>query len=401
MNWSTVRKFLAAWGGVLIGHVSAGTGAAYRTKLLDRMKSPTASDDYTEPATQDNASRGPSLRYLIVSNVKITLLGALIFIILWVALELLFPRLVRAESTMAQAAGAVAEGATYPLATTIISMDRDKGGTVKWTVRPRGTSLTPPDCRIEAAESVGVAVNAPPGVDFEFVYGDAVEFYQETLAVKIARILDIVRAPEAAMDQMGMKLYDVDALPAHGYKMLLEGVEPTQQPGAMSAGGEESEQRHQPILAFVTAADTTPPMETSSWHELAGKAGEFDFIGAPVQWNIGVEDLLRYKAAEPGLAEMFECAGVSPTNLVKGAMHAVIASAEGMITEDTTMDADWLAASEDTKMYLAVMSRAIALENEIEGLDPIRTVSFRSAWDEALGQQWQAGIKEEAQESIE
>ena len=352
------------------------------------MKSPTAGDDYTDPATQDNDARGPSLRYLIVSNVKITLLGVLIFIILWVALELLFPRLIRAEGTMTQATEAVAEGVSYPLATATVSMDRERGGTVKWTVQPRGNSLGTPDCRIEAAESGGAAMNAPPGVDFEFVHGDAVEFYQETLAVKIARILDIVRAPEAAMDQMGMKLYDVDALSENGYKMLLEGIEPAQQPSAMGVGGEGSEQRHQPILAFVTAADTTLPMDTSRWHELAGKAGKIDFIGAPVQWNMSVEDLLRYKAGEPGLAEMFECAGVSTTNLVKGAMHAVIASAEGMITEETTMDADWLAASEDTKMYLAVMSRAIALENEIEGLHPIRTVSFRSAWDEALGHRW-------------
>lgn len=36
MNWSTLRRFLAAWIGVTIGHVSAGIGAAYRTKLLDQ-----------------------------------------------------------------------------------------------------------------------------------------------------------------------------------------------------------------------------------------------------------------------------------------------------------------------------------------------------------------------------
>ena len=51
MSWSTVRKFLAAWGGVTIGHVSAGTGATYRTKLLDRWLGQVDVDPWTAPLT--------------------------------------------------------------------------------------------------------------------------------------------------------------------------------------------------------------------------------------------------------------------------------------------------------------------------------------------------------------
>ena len=341
------------------------------------MKSSTASDS--------NGKRKPSLRYFIVSNVRITLFGVLIFIILWVALELLFPRVTRAEGAESQATETVKEEQPYPLATAKVLMDKAHWGAVQWSVHPVFNKPGAEDCEVDAAEGGAMAMKGG-NIDFEFVYGKPVEFYQETVPVKIARILDLFRAPEAAKDQLGMKLYDVDALSTQEYKELLKWIEPTLETADPNAQGEGAERPQPPMMAFVTALNTGPPTMISSWDALAGMVGKFEYIGVPVQWNEGLVNLLGYEAGESDLyKKLNECAEYDSTTLIKRAMYDVIASSEG-IDDEATEDAQRFEESAMAKMYLAIMSSGMALEHETKGLSPIRSVSFRSAWDEALTQ---------------
>ena len=366
------------------------------------MKSSTTNDDNIEPTTQDKAARPSGLRYFFASNAKIAVLALLIFIVLWLALELLFPRLTRAESPTVPAAELpetelVTEEVTYPRATKTVLMDQAKGGTLKWTVYPVFNKPGASGCRIQAAEGAGTAMKTPPSVDFEFVYGDAVEFYKETVPVKVARFLDIFRAPEAARDQLELKLYDVDGLSAQGYKKLLEGFEPMLQNASAKAEGAGERNPPEPILAFVTGVNTTPSTTISTWHAAAGKAGKFEFIGAPVQWNAGVVDLLRYGAGKSDFyTKLNECAENSTTTLIKRAMYDVIASAEG-IKEEGQSDSERFVESDAAKMYLAIMSKANTLAVHVKEVKPIPTVSFRSAWDGALTQKQQAIASEQGQ----
>ena len=353
------------------------------------MKSSTASDN--------DGKRQPSLRYFIVSNVRITLFGVLIFIILWLALELLFPRVTRADGAQSQATESVTEERAYPLATTKVLTDKANWGAVQWSVYPVFNKLGAEDCEIDAAQGGGMAMKER-SISFKFVYGKPVEFYQETVPVKIARILDIFRAPEAAKDQLGMKLYDVDALSTLEYKTLLKGFEPMLQNAGMNAEGTDLEDRAEPMMAFVAALNTGAQTKISSWHEVAGKAGTFEFIGAPVQWNSGIAALMHYEAGESKLYKMLtECADYSETKLIKRAMYDVIASAEG-IAEEGTADAQRFAESEVAKMYLAIVSKAFAPDGDLKGVNPIATVSFRSAWDAALAQKQQASTLKQTQE---
>lgn len=341
------------------------------------MKSSTASDN--------NTKRQPSLRYFIVSNVRITLFGVLIFIIVWLALELLFPRVTRADGAQSQATETVREERPYPLASAKVLMDKADWGAVQWSVYPVFNKLGAEDCEIDAAQGAGMAMKAGT-VNFNFVYGKPVEFYQETVPVKIARILDIFRAPEAAKDQLGMKLYDVDALSTREYKELLEWIEPVPGTADPNAQGGKWDAAQAPMMAFVTALHTGPQTMISSWDELKEMAGKFEFIGVPVQWNEGLINLLGYEAGESVLYRTLnECAEYNSTKLIKRAMYEVIASAEG-IEDEGTQDAQRFAESTMAKMYLAIMSGNTTLEHETTGLSPIRTVSFRSAWDEALTQ---------------
>ena len=341
------------------------------------MKSSTASDN--------NRKRQPSLRYFIVSNVRITLFGVLIFIILWLALELLFPRVTRAEGTESQATESVREERQYPLATAKVLMDKANWGAVQWSVHPVFNKPGAEDCEIEAGESGGIAMKGG-SIDFKFVYGKPVEFYQETVPVKIARILDVFRAPEAAKDQLGMKLYDVDGLSMQEYKELLEWIESTPGTADPNTQGKGSELAQPPMMAFVTALNTGPQTMISSWNAIEGMPGKFEYIGVPVQWNEGLVNLLGYEAGESVLfRKLNECAEYDSTKLIKRAMYDVIASAEG-IEDEGRQDAQRFAESAMAKMYLAIMSSGMALEHETKGLSPIRTVSFRSAWDEALTQ---------------
>ena len=339
------------------------------------MKSSTMNDDNTE--------RQRSLRQFIISGVKITLLGALIFIVVWLALELFFPRVTRAEDTESHATQSASEEKAYPLATAKVLMDKADWGAVKWTVHPVLDKPGAEDCATQAAASAAMAMKGS-GIDFKFVYGKPVEFYQETVPVKIARILDVLRAPEAAKDQLGMKLYDVDALSALGYKKLLEEFAAMGETADPDAQGVKARFADQPIMAFVAALNTGPWTDLSGWHEGAWAARKIDFIGAPVQWNADVLALLRYEAGESDLYKtVSECAQYSNTKLIKRAMYDVITSAEG-IDEEGTPEAQRAAESEVAKMYLGVMSKHFDLENDIKGVNPIRTVSFRSAWDGAL-----------------
>ena len=358
------------------------------------MKNPTASGNNPEFATQSKEGRRLRLRYIIVSNVRIAVLSILIFIIVWLALELLFPRLIRAESVTAQATEAVAEEATYPPAKATVLTNEAKGGMVEWTVYPVFNKISAEGCRVQSAEGAGTTSQMASNVVFNFVYGDAVEFYPETVPVKIARILDIFRAPEAARDQLGMKLYDVDALSAQGYKKLLEGFQPMLQTAGANAQGDDEGSGAEPVLAFVTAANAAPWTTISTWGQAKEMVDKFEFIGTPVQWNAGVEDLLRYEAGESDLyTKLNECAEYDTTKLIKRAMFDVIASAEG-IKEQNVPDAQRLAEIEAAKIYLAVMYNAYPLESDFKGLKPIPTVSFRSAWDAALTQKTQ-GIAQE------
>ena len=341
------------------------------------MKSSTASDN--------DGKRRPSLRYFIVSNLRITLFGLLIFILLWLALELLFPRVTRADGAQAQATENVREERPYPFATAKVLMDKANWGAVQWSVYPVFNKLGAADCEIEAAQGGAVAMKQGT-VNFNFVYGKPVEFYQETVPVKIARILDIFRAPEAAKDQVDMKLYDVDALSAQEYKELLERIEPVAGSADPNAQGEKWDAAQAPMMAFVTALYTGPQTMISKWDALEAMPGKFEFIGVPVQWNEGLINLLGYEAGESVLYRtLTECAEYNSTKLIKRAMYDVIASAEG-IEDEGTQEAQRFAESVMAKMYLAIMSGNLGLEHETKGLSPIRTVSFRSAWDEALTQ---------------
>ena len=343
------------------------------------MKSSTASDN--------NTKAQPSLRHFIVSNLRITLLAGLIFIILWLALELLFPRVTRGESPEGQATDTVTTELPYPPATAKVLMDKDKWGAVKWTVHPALYNPRLDVCKYATAETGDAAITAASNIDvvFNFVYGKPVVFYQETVPVKIARILDIFRAPEAAKDQLGMKLYDVDALSAQGYKELLKKIQPKRESDEADAESGEPKYANQPIMAFVAALNTGPWTNLSAWHEEDWASRKADFIGAPVQWNSDVVALMEYEAGESDLYKtVSECAEYSNKKLMKRAMYDVIASAEGINKE--TPDAQRFAESAMSKMYLAIMSSGMALEHETKGLSPIRTVSFRSAWDEALAQ---------------
>ena len=51
MMWSTVRKFVAAWIGATIGHISAGTGVAHQAKLLERWLTLVEEDPSKMPIT--------------------------------------------------------------------------------------------------------------------------------------------------------------------------------------------------------------------------------------------------------------------------------------------------------------------------------------------------------------
>ena len=338
--------------------------------------------------TDGNTKARPSLRHFIVSNLRITVLAAVILIVLWLALELLFPRVTRGESAEAQATQTQTRELSYPPATAEVLMDRDKWGAVKWTVHPVIDNPGPEVCRYGTVESGDAEISVTPDVDvvFHFVYGKPVAFYQESVPMKIARILDIVRAPEAAKDQLGMKLYDVDSLSAQGYRELLEEIRPERKSDEAAAEWDDSKYANQPIMAFVAALNTGPWMNLSDWHEKDGTSRKIDFIGTPVQWNTDVVALMEYEAGESDLYKVVsECADYSNRKLIKRAMYDVIASAEGINKE--TPDALRFADIAVSKMYLGVMSRYVALEDEIKGVNPIRTVSFRSAWDEALTQQ--------------
>ena len=242
-------------------------------------------------------------------------------------------------------------------------------------------------CKYGTAETGDAAINSASNIEvvFNFVYGKPVEFYQETVPVKIARILDIFRAPEAAKDQLGMKLYDVDALSAQGYRDLLKKIQPKRESDEADAESDEPKYANQPIMAFVAALNTGPWTNLSAWHEEGWASRKIDFIGAPVQWNSDVVALMEYEAGESDLYKaVSECAEYSNRKLIKRAMYDVIASAEGINEE--TPDAQRFAESAVSKMYLAIMSGSMTLEDETKGLSPIRTVSFRSAWEEALTQ---------------
>ena len=232
----------------------------------------------------------------------------------------------RGEGAESQATESVREERQYPLATAKVLMDMANWGAVQWSVHPVFNKAGVEDCEIDAAESGGIAMKGG-SIDFKFVYGKPVEFYQETVPVKIARILDVFRAPEAAKDQLGMKLYDIDALSTQGYKELLKWIEPTLETADPNAQGEGAERPQPPMMAFVTALYTGQPTMISSWGELAGMAGKFEYIGVPVQWNEGLVNLLGYEAGESELyRKLNECAEYNSTKLIKRAMYDVIAS---------------------------------------------------------------------------
>ena len=340
------------------------------------MKSSTASDN--------NTKARPSLRHFIVANLRIALLAALILIILWLALEVLFPRVARGEGAEAQATETVSEDRPYPPATAKVLMDMANWGAVQWSVHPVFNKLGAEDCEIDAAQG-GVMAMKEGIMNFNFVYGKPVEFYQETVPVKIARILDIFRAPEAAKDQLGMKLYDVDALSAQGYKELLKEIQPQREGDEADAEWDKAKYANQPIMAFVAPLNSGPWMYLPEWHEEGWASRKTDFVGTPVQWNSDIVALMEYEAGESDLYKaVSECAEYSNRKLIKRAMYDVIVSAEGI--KEETPDAQRFAEIAGSKMYLGVMSKYVALEDEIKGVTPIRTVSFRSAWDEALTQ---------------
>ena len=349
------------------------------------MKNSTVHDHHMVPTAQDQAPRRLGRRYYVVFYVRIILLGILTFVILWVALNLFFPRVTRAESAMAQAAtgiltqavtgiltqavtGILTQAVTYPSPTSTASMDEGQVGTMEYTVHL-------------VSNKPGYAatqMNLPlPKGDFKIAYANNVEFYQETPSLRVAQFLDLFRAPEAAKDQLPMKLYDVDDLSAEEYKQLLEDLELMSQEADSYGEGDGKRSRTQPIVAFVTEANITPPARQSNSHEVARATRTSEFIGVPVLWT-AVLEFLRYVKQTQDLVDY------SPTTFIKHAMSAVIGSAK--VRGEQPPDDVWFAESDGAKMYLAMASLNTPRATEITGLNSISAVSFRSAWDDSFKQ---------------
>ena len=333
------------------------------------MKNPTANQHHTTPSTQDDVARRLRLRYFASFVMKVILPSILIFIMLWMVLELLFPRLIRAESTMAPAAGSIEQMEIYPLSTPTAPMGEGLDGiVVKYTVRPAFYQSQSPDQLTEAAEYPATELKlASPGADFELLYAGTVEFYKETPSLTIAQFLDHFRAPDAAKDQLPMQLYDVDVLSAEAYEYLLDDLGLMLQTPHSHAEGDGKGSGTPSILGFVMAADQ------SSSQPAASATRTSEFIGVPVVWNEGLSDLLQYVTGHSDLYKQNK-------NFIKASMFAVLASAD----DQAEPSSGWFAESKEAKIYLALPSTNIPRHNEILGLDPIPAVSFRSAWDTSL-----------------
>ena len=320
-------------------------------------------------------------------NKKITFLAIVIFIVVWMALELLFPRVSRAETGIEHGlrivAGAVESAGSKPSAST----DKTKGGTVGWFLSQKHADSSEEDCHIIVARNTIAGMNPEPKVGVQFAYGEPVEFYKETLGVKVARILDVIRAPEVAKDQLGMELYDVDALPREAYEKLVTTMEPIVQASVLNEDGGKYARPSKPLVAFVAPVNMEVPTLITDFWAGAGKNREIQFIGAPVQWTTGLADLLRYKAGDASpFGQAPGCASYGRKAFMKAAMHSVIASAEGIdeqVESNYLMDIEKLVQGQ--KMYLAI-AREAGVDRELKhfGIEPIDAVSFRSAWESAL-----------------
>lgn len=343
------------------------------------MKRSTTDDRYTVPTAQDDAARRLSLRYYLICNIRSILIGILIFTILWVALDLLFPRLARAEGTMVQPTGTLTQVKVFPFSTSTALMREGQTGIVKYTIRSVFDRPQTADRLAEIGEYTATEMNPQlPRVDFKFVYADAVEFYQENMSLTITRILDSIRARKLAKDQLTMELYDVDDLIAKEYEHPLEElIHSISQESDAPAEGDEKASKTQPIVAFVTSVDTIPSARQSNTQAVAPTSRTPEFIGVPVQWNASVSDLLRCAADQSSLCRHKDI--VSPTILIKNAMFAVIALAQSW--RESTLNVEWLSENDPAKMYLAIAPMNTARETELTRLRSIPAVSFRSAWD--------------------
>ena len=351
------------------------------------MKDLTANVDNTG-ASNKKAKKGERKRYFLVSSMRIVFLWILICVAVWVALELLFPRVTRAE-THIERPSKVVVGGMEPIVTVPEEMpERMKGGTVGWVIPQRVGGSRPENCHIEITREPAEAIKEPHGVEFRFVYGEPVEFYEETLPVKVARVIDVIRAPDAAKDQLGMGLYDVDFLSASAYEALVEEFETLVQGSFSTEDDGQDAKPSKPLVAFVTPINVMEPTPITDYWTAMVKSPKFQFIGAPVQWTADLAEFFRYKAS---IAESFqkipECASYDSKELIKAAMHSVIASAEG-IKKDAASDflQSYIKGSaKQQKMYLAITRESgVDLDSDKFGFEPIGAVSFRSAWEPAL-----------------
>ena len=344
------------------------------------MKSTATANDNRQQGSEDKSTRPPSRRYFVRANLRIAVLSIVYFVVLWAIFVMVFPTTTHGQE-VAVRSGMTAANETTRAPFSVKSARKDAyTGTIQWKFYPWTTHSLNEGCGEESEWSRNPE-SEKAVVEWEFVYHNPVGMYSEGPLRKIGRFIDIFRATDAARDQMGMKLYDVDTLTEAGYRTLLEAIESAKETAGLPGKNREDDEPTGQFMAFVMPMTAASAEHASALDWIIGKEVGIQFMGTPVSWNKDIENLFRYEAGEVNLATTFtDWTDDGKTKLMKAAMYSVMASAQGKFYEEID-SVPWFCEMRDQKMYIAIAPKSIAPKSDEVGLEPIPTVSFRSAWN--------------------
>ena len=208
----------------------------------------------------------------------------------------------------------------------------------------------------------------------EFVYGAPVNMQKEGVLETIVRLVDIFRSPEAAKDQLGLNLYDVDQLYESLAKTNAAQLQTELSELFISLDMKESREGDCEFVTFVMRAPgETEPTGASWWGSSPVK-----YLSTPVLWDQDLTNLFFHSSGLKTPVTEFSYGLFPDTQIVKGAMAAVVASANGLAVEPVVAQYGSSDTMLQTKMYLGVSTH-------IEGVDvkPISAIGLKSKLEPA------------------